>query len=117
VLQRLTELDSLAASFNNISSLPQLVPMDAAAVAAAVTAAADTGSSATGDMAADVNLADGATAEVAAQLDVLLASKVPSALPGCLTQLGLAYNQLACLPVELPAALPQLTSLDLSHNK
>ncbi|WIA09516.1 hypothetical protein OEZ85_008912 [Tetradesmus obliquus] len=29
----------------------------------------------------------------------------------------LAYNQLACLPLELPAALPKLTSLDLSHNK
>jgi hypothetical protein len=114
-LSRLTELDCLAASFNNISSLPHLVPVDAAAVAAAATAAADNGSSTsdTGDIAA----VGSAAAGVAAQLDKLLVSKVPSALPGCLTQLGLAYNQLECLPLELPAALPQLTSLDLSHNR
>jgi Leucine-rich repeat (LRR) protein len=122
-LHRLKELETLAASFNNISSLSQLVPVDAAAVAAAVTAAADTGSSSSSsgsnNFICPVMAEPGpaAAAEVAAKLDALLASKSPSALPGCLTQLGLAYNELACLPMELPAALPQLTSLDLSHNK
>jgi Leucine-rich repeat (LRR) protein len=120
-LSRLTELDCLAASFNNISSLPHLVPVDAAA--AAVTAAADNGSSSSSSSsdvdvdAAAVTATATTAAAVAAQLDKLLVSKVPSALPGCLTRLGLAYNQLECLPVELPAALPRLSSLDLSHNR
>jgi Leucine-rich repeat (LRR) protein len=122
-LSRLTELDCLAASFNNISSLPHLVPVDAAAVAAAVTAAVDNGSSNNSSSEADdsntaaVTAAATTAADVAAQLDKLLVSKVPSALPGCLTRLGLPYNQLECVPLELPAALPQLSSLDLSHNR
>ncbi|KAF6257931.1 hypothetical protein COO60DRAFT_1168900 [Scenedesmus sp. NREL 46B-D3] len=134
-LHRLTELDCLAASFNNISSLPRLVPVDAAAVSAAVAAAADSDSSSSeeGSGAADGRVAcdlppqpaafgpaaaaAAAGGGVTAHLEELIALKVPSALPGCLTQLSLAYNHLECLPVELAAALPQLVSLDLSHNR
>jgi Leucine-rich repeat (LRR) protein len=40
-----------------------------------------------------------------------------SSLPASLVQLQLAHNQLVVLPPELPAALPALTLLDVSHNK
>lgn len=40
-----------------------------------------------------------------------------SSLPASLVQLQLAHNQLVVLPPELPAALPALTMLDVSHNK
>jgi Leucine-rich repeat (LRR) protein len=40
-----------------------------------------------------------------------------SSLPASLVQLQLAHNQLVVLPPELPAALPALTMLDVSHNR
>jgi hypothetical protein len=38
-------------------------------------------------------------------------------MPPSLLQLSLAHNQLQQVPYELPAALPALTLLDLSHNR
>jgi hypothetical protein len=51
------------------------------------------------------------------QLQRLLRPGVMSALPASLLQLQLAHNQLVALPLEVPAALPALTMLDLSYNR
>jgi hypothetical protein len=51
------------------------------------------------------------------QLQQLLRPGAVSALPASLLQLQLAHNQLVALPVELPAALPALTMLDLPYNR
>lgn len=42
---------------------------------------------------------------------------VVSSLPASLQQLHLSHNQLTVVPFELPAALPALTQLDISHNR
>lgn len=53
----------------------------------------------------------------AQHLRQLLVPGAVSALPASLLQLQLAHNQLVAVPVELPAALPALTMLDVSHNR
>lgn len=105
-LQHLHHLEGLAASFNRLGVLAPLRPASPQAVAAAAAAAAD-GDDASGDA---------LRSAVAQALSRQLAGGA-AWLPCSLVSLGLAHCQLRELPLELPAALPQLTLLDASHNE
>eukprot|EP00775_Hariotina_reticulata_P011127 gene11127-11281_t len=120
-LDHLWQCERLAASFNHISSLHNLIPSNLASGPADATE--DTAQLASRSS-TDVEVAAACDRQIISRTGKLMTAHSTlapiagrSGFPTSLVCLGLGHNQLEAIPAGLPAALPRLTELDLSYNR
>jgi hypothetical protein len=118
-LDHLWQCERLAASFNHISSLHNLIPSSTGTGPAAgqIAQLARHSNNDADDAACSCHSTTRPGQQMMAQVALLAPLAAVSGLPTSLVCLGMAHNQVQAIPMGLPAALPRLTELDLSYNK
>jgi len=118
-LDHLWQCERLAASFNHISSLHNLIPSSTGTGPAAgqIAQLARHSNNDADDAACSCHSTTRPGQQMMAQVALLAPLAGVSGLPTSLVCLGMAHNQVQAIPMGLPAALPRLTELDLSYNK